>query len=196
VPFLVASTTEWASANLVTLSSSELVCWQLKWPLPIGKLAVATRLAHYNQELIKLAPFEEQEALWALRINDADSTADLFGLGTPYRNKDQTACYAWGELKYVLRGGGTQLFDLVRRAERWWDRFRGEKTVGRPVGSGTWESTIEFWIALRAAVHALRAANHRVTQDKVADELKCDPRVLRRWLEEHSIKWEEVPKIP
>lgn len=194
--FLRRSAAKWASSSLVALSTPELVQWQWEWPLPIGRIAVATRLMHYNQELINLAPFEQQEeALWAIRVKNAGSTADLFGLGIRYGSGEQ-ATYEIGELKYVLRGSGTQLLDLVRRAERWWDEFRDEGTMGRPAGTGTWESGTEFWIALRAAVYAMRAANRKVTQENVASHFSCSDRVLREWLKRYNFSWKEVLKIP
>ncbi len=194
--FLRRSAKEWASSNLVALSTPDLVQWRLEWPLPIGQTAVFNRLPHYNQNLMNLAPFEQaEEALWAIRVNSADSTADLFGLGVPYGYGEQTT-YEMGELKYVLRGSGTQLFGLVRHAERWWDRLRGETTGGRPAGSPIWGSHMEFWLGLRRAVRALRTKGHKLTQENVADRLGYSDRELRRWLKQYGIKWEDVRKIP
>jgi len=194
--FLRRSTYEWASSNLVALSTPELVQWQLEWPLPVGKAAVALRLGTIKGEILNLAPLQEQEeALWAVHIKTVGCTLDLFGLGTPYRQGEDRA-YEMGELRYILQGGDTSLFNLVERAKRWWDGFRGKGTIGRPKGSGTWESSMEFWIALRAAVRATRTANQEVTQENVASYLRCDDCVLRRWVKQYGISWNQVLKIP
>jgi transposase-like protein len=55
---------------------------------------------------------------------------------------------------------------------------------------------MEFWLGLRKAVRTVRARREEVSQDKVADRLGCDPRVLRRWLRQYGIDWKDVPKIP
>lgn len=194
--FLRWSAYKWASSNRVTLSTPDPVQWLFEWPLPVGQIAVFNRLPHYNEEIMRMVPFEQQEeALWAIRVNGADGTADLFGLGVRYENGEQTT-YEMGELRYVLRGRDTQLLDLVRRAERWWDKFRGETTGGRPAGSPIWGSGTEFWIGLRKAVRAVRAKGDKLTQENVADRLGYSDRELRRWLKQYGIKWEDVRKIP
>jgi hypothetical protein len=190
---------KWASSILVgptTMRLEQYHTWCMEWPLPIGRLAVELRFGMLEGEILNLAPFKErEEALWAIRINSAGSTADLFGLGVRYGSGGQTT-YEMGELKHVLQGSGTQLFDLVRRAERWWDRLRGETTGGRPAGSPIWGSHMEFWLGLRRAVRALRAKGHKLTQENVADRLGYSDRELRRWLKQYGIKWEDVRKIP
>lgn len=198
--FFERSTTEWAFAHLGGLSSLDLEStnWLSKWPLPIGRAAIAKRLPHPSKAVKDLAPFKgHEEALWAIqRSDDSGNTMDLFGLSIPYRSGEQTT-YKMGELKYVVRGSDTRQFDLVRQAERWWTQFRDEQWRGRPTGSRrTWESKTEFWIALWTAVRAVREQGGKVTQEKVAARIGCDDRVLRRWLKEHSIPWEHVLRIP
>lgn len=198
--FVRRSTIEWAFAHLGGLSSldPESTRWMFTSPLPIGRAAIARRFPHFGKEVRDLAPFDgDEEALWAIHLDDrSGNTTDLFGLGIPYGHGRPTI-YAMGELKYVLRGSDTQQFDVVRQAERWWTQFRGGQWRGRPTGSGrTWGSNIEFWLALRTAVRAVREQGGKVTQEKVAARLGCDDRVLRRWLKEHSIPWEHVLRIP
>lgn len=201
------STSEWAFANLGGLAAFDLNAarWMSTFPLPIGRAAIARRLAHPGKEVKVRAPFDgDEEAIWVIHLDDdSGNTTDLFGLGIP-QGRRRPITYMLGGLKYVLRGSDTAQFDLVRQAERWWTQLRGEQWRGRPAGSGTWESRAEFWIALRKAVRKARKQDGKVTQEKVAEQLGYeagyeagyDARILRRWLKEYNFRWEHVRRIP
>ncbi len=189
VRFLLISTVEWASSTGIALSTPKLERWRWTQPLPIGKKSAASALKTYNEVLFNIVPFQErEEALWALRIDDNDCRLDLFGLAIPHGHS-----YTIGGLKYVLRGQGTRLFDLVPRAEKWWDRFRGEAARGgRPLGSGTWRSADDFETNLQIAVRSLRAQGRRVTQEEAAKMLHTNDRQLREWLKRYGVKWKRI----
>ncbi len=186
VRFLLISTVEWAHSTGMALTSPELAKWRWKHPLPIGVTALVT----YNELLFNVVPFKDrEEALWALRIIDAGCTLDLFGLAGPHGQK-----YTPGELKYVVRGQGRRMFDIISRAETWWDRFRGEGTRGRPLGTGTWRSADDFETNLRIAIHSLREQQRKVTQEVVAEMLYTSDRQLRAWLRKYGLDWKRVSK--
>lgn len=192
VEFMYRSTQEWAQASPAYLGMNELI-W--RWPLPVGGAAVwkygnITDLNH-----LAAMPFEEmEEALWALHLDSAGGALDLFGLGVPHGGEGTS--YTMGELKYVLRGSGEELFGALKHAIRWWNKFRGEETGGRPAGSGTYESSMHLFVELRRAVRALRVKGQKPTQENVASYLLCAPRALRRQLKRHGLKLEDVSKIP
>ena len=190
VRFLLMSTVEWAHSTGIALTSAELEQWRWKRPLPIGVGAVMTALMTYNELLFNIVPFKDrEEALWALRIIDAGCTLDLFGLAVSHGQN-----YTPGELKYVVRGQGRRMFDIISRAETWWDRFRGEGIRGRPLGTGTWRSADDFETNLRIAIHSLREQQRKVTQQEVAETLYTSDRQLRAWLGQYGLNWKRVLK--
>lgn len=199
--FQVVSTGLWARGAVRPTMHPRWEDWQATWPLPIGKEAVSTALGVgppiFEMELFGQIPFEGfEEALWALRVTGGDSAVDLFGLARSSGGSGDQRAYRPGKLIYVLRGSGTHLFRTIERAQRWWDRLRGETTGGRPAGSQVWGSQIRFWIGLRKAVRAVRANGDRLTQENVAARLGYSDRELRRWLKQYGIDWKNVPKIP
>jgi hypothetical protein len=190
VRFLLISTVEWAHSTGIALTSPELEQWRWKRPLPIGAMSVGTALMTYNELLFNMVPFKEwEEALWALRIIDAGCMIDLFGLAVPDGQN-----YTPGELKYVVRGQCRRMFDIISRAETWWNRFRGESIKGRPLGTGTWRSADDFERNLHIAIHSLQAQQRKVTQQEVAETLYASDRQLRAWLGQYGLNWNRVLK--
>ncbi len=146
----------------------------------------------YNEVLFNIVPFKDQEeALWALRVDDAGCTLDLFGLAVPHGPNHHT----FGDLRYVVRGQGTRMFDIVSRAEKWWERFRSGSNRGRPLGTGTWRSADDFEANLRIAVHSLRVQRRKVTQEEVAGMFFTSDRQLRTWLVQYGVKWKRVLEV-
>jgi hypothetical protein len=152
-------------------------------------------------EVLNVLPFEEHEnAVWALRVEGEGTLAsrsvlDLFGLAeypTEYHN--ELAIPVGGDLAYVLRGRDTSLIDLVHNAERWWSQFRGRALRGRPRGSGTWKDEDEFREAIHKVVGTLRERGYKPTQEKVAESLGCDDRVLRHWIKRYGLNWNDILK--
>ncbi len=192
--------------------------WREYWPLPVGVRAVEAMISHSGHQfasggsfdldyrgpdygaLLNLVPFEEdEEALWALRVERDNSSLDLFGLAdsdasrqAPNTHQRENETFTAGELRYILRGGNKSLIDVLDSAERWWSSFSAHTVLGRPRNSGTWASAEEFEDALRKAVRNLRSQGRKVTQESVAELLSSNDRVLRGWLNRYHVKWIDV----
>jgi hypothetical protein len=65
---------------------------------------------------------------------------------------------------------------------------------GRPVGTGRWRDDEDFEQALLAALKALEVKGRKPTQENVARILYCDPRTLRRWLNEFGVNWAKITR--
>jgi hypothetical protein len=123
---LLESTYKWAR-QVTTFSGGVSVVseWRQKYPLPIGKEAV-NRTAPYAPEVYEAIPFDgDEKALWALRIERGNDELDLFGLAEYGSDGLRT-----GEIRFSLRGQGTELVDTVKQAQRWWAKFRGRRVGG------------------------------------------------------------------
>lgn len=178
----------------------ELIHQSDMWPLPIGKEALERRWPHIVRgpdyvSLLSYLPFEgTEEAIWALRIEEGENILDLFGLADYYEVEQREMRVGLGDLRYVMRGRDMALLDYWKHAERWWSswRGRGARPLGRPTGTGTWQSSYQCREALLEAAAAVQKKGGRVTQDRIADHLNCDVATLRRWLRRFSIAWDEV----
>ncbi len=190
--FWATSTMNWAS-SFVRPTTPELEQWLWEWPLPIGKMAIKPEIL--SLELYNLMPFDgQEEALWAIRINDADGTLDLFGLGIPY-GQGEESIYEMGELGHDSKRHGRIPLDLVERADRWWAQFRGESIRGRRYGTRRWASLDEVKKDVRSAVRDLSLQGHKITQERVAEHLHTSVRQLDRARKRHGIaSWKDFLK--
>jgi hypothetical protein len=206
--FLRQSTELWAQTQALTVDSLNVYRWASMYPLPVGRRALMANREVSNpsewSEVLNVLPFEEYEkAVWALRVEDERSLAsrsilDLFGLAEyPSEFHKEFGIPVGGDLAYVLRarrGRDTSLTDLVDNAERWWSQFRGRALRGRPRGSGTWKDADEFREAARNVVGMLRERGYKPTQERVAEVLNCNDRVLRYWIKRYGPKWNDILK--
>lgn len=217
--FLMESTQRWARRTAMFRDGGRSVRrWREYWPLPVGVRAVEAMISHSGDQfasngsfdldyrgpdygaLLNLVPFEEdEEALWALRVETGNAALDLFGLADSGASRQATSSHQGksdmftpGELKYMLRGVDKSLIDILDSAQRWWSSFSAQTVLGRPRNSGTWASAQEFEDALRKAVRNLRSQGRKATQESVAELLSSNDRVLRRWLNRYHIKWIDV----
>jgi len=198
--FMQKSIEMWTS-RVVRRDSLATRHWTDYYPLPIGEEVLKRRFDEYgdcpDDTLMKLLPFEgEEEALWALRVENAHSVLDMFGLKGWTPPGDATRNYLWlGGFAYSLHGhDDTSLVELVRDGEKWWRNLSRERIQGRPRGSGTWESPGHFKRELRGAGRELHVRGLKVTQETVAELFQTNDRVLRRWLSDNNIDWREVKK--
>jgi hypothetical protein len=190
----------WVS-RVVSQTTLSVELWAGSYPLPVGKQALKRLYKEhgksYDDEIISFLPFEgSEEALWALRVANNRSALDMFGLKGWTPPEDAAHDYLWvGSFGYSLRGhDDTSLVGLVRDGEKWWRNFSWESILGRPRGSGIWESPGHLKRELRRAVQELRARGRNVTQETVAELFQTSDRVLRRWLSDNNIDWREVKK--
>jgi hypothetical protein len=202
--FLRRSTELWAAKVLYEIKvlyetdSTANSLWAGSYPLPIGRAAVRELYASHGRccddRLIERLPFEgRRRALWALRIVGDRSVLDMFGLEDRSAPADDHLYF--DGLAYALRGiDDVSLLPLVSAGDAWWRDFSWKKIRGRPRGSGTWESSSNLKRALHSAVRELRERGHKVTQETVAELFQTNDRVLRRWLTDNGISWEEVKK--
>ena len=203
--FLRQSTELWVQAQAFMADTLNIYRWASMHPLPIGRRALMLNRQVVNlsewSEVFNILPFEEYEkAVWALRVEVEGSLAsrsvlDLFGLAEyPTDYHKEFGIPAGGDLAYVLRGRDTSLTDLVDNAERWWSQFRGRALRGRPRGSGTWKDADEFREAARNVVGMLRERGYKPTQERVAEVLDCNDRVLRYWIKRYGLNWNDILK--
>ena len=173
------------------------------WPLPIGTQAVEHNWRHIVRgadyvTLLSYAPFDgDEEAIWALRVQDGPNTLDLFGLAD-YKSADdghlRREHVNLGAMRHVLRGKDTSLLGYLHHAERWWSswRGRGPRPLGRPPDTGTWQSRNQCREAIATAIVDLRSEGAKETQENVASRLNCNDRVLRYWLSRYGLEWKEL----
>jgi hypothetical protein len=151
-------------------------------------------------EVLDILPFDgHEEALWALRIERMRSgtthTLDLFGLAD-YDSGDyaEFGLPVAGDLAYVTRGYGSVLIEMLAAADAWWAQFRRSSFRGRPIGTGTWESSERFEEELKRVVSQILSEGGKPTQEHVAERLHTDDRQLRAWCTQFRINWREIKK--
>ena len=69
---------------------------------------------------------------------------------------------------------------------------RGLTLRGRPKGTGTWRDREHFLSAARAAVMEMRVSGGKVTQEAVAARLNTSDRMLRQWVADFNVTWQEI----
>jgi hypothetical protein len=198
--FMRQSTELWAEAHQFEADTVNVHRWASKYPLPIGRRALL-QIREVDDpsewsEVLNVLPFEgDERAMWALRVEVREDTLDLFGLEDyPSEFHKEFGISVAGDLACVLRGRGASLTDLLHNADRWWSHFRGRALQGRPRGSGIWEDADEYRVALSEAVQTLRAHGYKPTQERVAEPLSCDDRVLRYWNDRFGVRWADILK--
>ncbi len=200
--FLRPSTELWVQAQEFTADTLNVYRWASMHPLPIGWRALtenreANDLSEWS-EVLNVLPFAGYEkAMWALRVEVQGGVLDLFGLEDyPTEFHKAHGIPVAGDLAFMLRGRDTSLTDLVHEAKRWWSPFRGRALQGRPRGSGTWQDAGEFREAARNVVRTLREHGYKPTQENVAENLGCNDRVLRYWIDRYGVTWNDLLKAP
>lgn len=95
-------------------------------------------------------------------------------------------------LALVCQGSKFNLLDAAKAMDKWWGQYRGLTFRGRPRGTGTWASSIDYERELRRVVSEIRAENAKITQERVAEKLHTSERQIGRWCKDHGLAWEEV----
>jgi ribosomal protein L37AE/L43A len=196
-PFMRWSTVEWVLQATVrtNYAGAAVTNWHTRWPLAVGRRAVEKepflRRVDGWSELMNIVPFKEnEEALWALRVERGSAVLDLFGLAaSPTELHRKEGRVTFGGLKMNALGWDTTLPDLVDAAKRWWSHFQGLPIQGRPRDSGIWASAQQFKDDMRTAVSTLREQERGITQEEVSKSLHCDVRTLQRWLTRSGTNW-------
>jgi hypothetical protein len=195
--FLRWSTEEWVlrATERTNYAGAAVTNWHTRWPLAVGRRAVEKepflRRVDGWSELMNIVPFKEnEEAIWALRVERGSAVLDLFGLAAyPTEMHKIEGVVTYGGLKMNALGWDTTLPDLVDAAKRWWSHLQGLSIQGRPRYSGMWASAQHFQDELRTAISTLREQGRRITLEEVSELLHCDIRTLQRWLRRSGTVW-------
>jgi hypothetical protein len=202
-PFMRWSTEEWVLQRTMRTNygGPAVTNWHTRWPLAVGRRAVENdeflRRVDGWAELLNIVPFEEdEEALWALRVERGSAVLDLFGLAAePTEDRRKERAVTVGKLESNLLGSDKTLLNLVGAAKHWWSRFQGISIDGLPPGSGIWTSAEQFKDDLRKALSTLRRQGRKETQEEVSKFLHCDIRTLQRAHDRFDFPWRDAKTL-